>query len=88
MIDDDDTSSFNEVNNSKPYDDFEIIKEECVGHVQKRLGTRLRTLQKSLKGKNLSDRKKTSTRGRLTDKVINSIQNIMAWQYTKTVMIC
>ena len=40
-IGDGDTSSFNEVNNSKPYGDFEIIKKEFVGHVQKRLGTRL-----------------------------------------------
>ena len=40
-----DTSSYNEVNNSKPYGDFEIIKKECVGHVKKHLGTRLWTLR-------------------------------------------
>ena len=73
-IGDDDTSSFNEVNNSKPYGDFKILKEECVGHVQKHLGTRLRTLQTTLKGKILSDGKKISDRGRLTDKVINTMQ--------------
>ena len=50
-IGDGDTSSFNEVNNSEPYGDFKIIKKECVGHVQKHLGTRLRTLQTSLKVK-------------------------------------
>ena len=65
----------NEVNNSKPYGDFEIIKKECVGHVQKRLGTRLRTLRTTLKGKILSDGKKISGRGRLTNKVINTMQN-------------
>ena len=74
-IGDGDTSSYNEVHNSKPYGDFEIIKKECVGHVQKRLGTRLRTLRTTLKGKILSDGKKISGRGRLTDKVINTMQN-------------
>ena len=74
-IGDGDTSSFNKVNNSKPYGYFEIIKKECVGHVQKCLGTRLRTLRTTLKGKILSDRKKISGRGKLTDKVINTMQN-------------
>ena len=32
---------------NKPYGDLEIVKHECVGHVQKRLGTQLRTLKKS-----------------------------------------
>ena len=72
---DGDTSYFNEVNNSKPYGDFEIIKKECVGHVQKRLGTRLKTLRTTLNCKILSDGKTISGRGRLTDKVINSMQN-------------
>ena len=53
------------------YGDFEIIKKECVGHMQKRLGTRLGTLRTTL----LSDGKKVSGRGRLTDKVINTMQN-------------
>ena len=72
---DGDTSSYNEVNNSKPYGDFEIIKKECVGHVQKHLGTSLWTLRTTLNGKILSDGKKISRRGRLTDKVINTMQN-------------
>ena len=50
-IGDGDTSSFNEFNNSKPYGDFKTIKKEYVGHVQKRLGTRVRTLRINLKGK-------------------------------------
>ena len=74
-IGDGDTSSYNEVNNSKPYGDFEIIKKECVGHVQKRSRTRLRTLRTTLKGKILSDGKKISGGGRLTDKVINTTKN-------------
>ena len=43
--------------------------------MQKRLGTRLRTLRTTLKSKILSDGKKISGRGRLTDKVINTMQN-------------
>ena len=50
-IGDGDISSFNEVDNSRTYGEFEIVKKECVEHVQKRLGTRLRTLQTTLKGK-------------------------------------
>ena len=71
-IGDGDTSSFNEVNNSELYGEFEIVKKECVGHVQKRLGTRLRTLRTTLKGKLLSDGKQVSGRGRLVDNVIKS----------------
>ena len=29
---------------------MEIEKKECLGHVQKRMGTRLRNLRKSMKG--------------------------------------
>ena len=61
-VGDGDTSSFNEVNNSKPQGDFEIMKKECVGHVQKCLGTRPRTLRTTLKGKILSGGKKISGR--------------------------
>ena len=53
---DGDTTSFKEVLDSHPYDEFgvEPQKLECVGHIQKRLGTRLRTLIKTHKAeKNL-----------------------------------
>ena len=39
IIGDGDTTSFKEVQASKPYGDLLIQKLECVGHVQKRLGT-------------------------------------------------
>ena len=41
---DGDSSSFTDVVNSNSYKEYNIIPEklECVGHVQKRLGTRLR----------------------------------------------
>ena len=75
-IGDGDTESFKKVLDSKPYGDSLIPKKlECVGHVQKRLGTRLRKLRTNLKGKLLPDGKKISGKGRLTDKIINKMQN-------------
>ena len=75
-IGDGDTSSFNEVKSSKPYgEEITIEKLECVGHVQKRLGTRCRSLLQSMKRKILSDGKKLNGAGRLTDNVINKLQN-------------
>ena len=73
---DGDTASFSKVQEAKPYGtDFKITKLECVGHVQKRLGTRLRKLRVSYKGKVLVDGKPLTGRGRLTDVAINTLQN-------------
>ena len=49
---DGDSSSFKDVVNSKPYvvSNIDPEKYECVGHVQKRLGTRLRNKVKEFKG--------------------------------------
>ena len=70
---DGDTSSFNDVVSSEPYSAYEVTPEklECIGHVQKRLGTRLRNIVKSYKGT------KTPISGakKLTEKIINSMQN-------------
>ena len=72
-IGDGDTSSFKEVVDAKPYIEFGIIpnKLECIGHIQKRLGNRLRLLRKQCKNTSTS----LSGRGKLTDKMINSLQN-------------
>ena len=72
---DGDTSSFRDVNNSKPYPGHEIEKLECIGHIQKRVGSRLRNLRVKWSGKKLSDGKRLTGRHRLTDKVINTLQN-------------
>lgn len=49
-IGDGDTKAFMDVNASKPYGvGIEINKIECVGHIQKRMGTRLRTLKTKTK---------------------------------------
>jgi hypothetical protein len=74
-IGDGDTKSYQRVVASNPYPGFEIKKAECVGHVQKRCGARLRTLRINYRGKLLSDGKPLSGKGRLTDKVINRLQN-------------
>ena len=75
-IGDGDSSSFKLVQESKPYgDNVEIIKKECIGHVQKRMGSRCRTLRQAKKSVTLSDGKKIGGRGRLTDKAINTLQN-------------
>ena len=79
FLGDGDTSSFKQVFDSDPYKDYgdpykdygvRPEKLECVGHTQKRMGTRLRNLVKSYKGT------KTPLHGRnkLTDSVINSMQ--------------
>lgn len=74
FIGDGDTNSYRNVSKSKPYGDKPVIKIECVGHVQKRMGTRLRKLKISCGKRNLSDGKKIGGKGRLTDKQIDQIQ--------------
>ena len=54
---------------------YEIIKEECVGHIQKRLGTALRELKRKLRGIKLADGKTVGGRNRLTDHIIDKMQN-------------
>ena len=53
-----------------------VQKIECVGHVQKRMCTRLRKLKASMKGKKLSDGKTVFGKGRLTDTQIDKIQSV------------
>ena len=82
---DGDTSSFKEVVDADPYKKKSVKpkKKECVGHVQKRLGTRLRKVVKNYrreekvmkKGKMITKIIKLSGKGKLTDTIINSMQN-------------
>ena len=75
FIGDGDSSSFKKVMESKPYgDDFPITKIECVGHVQKRMGARLRKLKTTKKGQKLSDGKPIGGRNQLTDAMIDKLQ--------------
>ena len=51
------------------------MKEECVGHVQKKIGGRsLREYKRINRGKKLADGKSVGVIGRITDKVIDNIQ--------------
>jgi len=75
-IGDSDTKSFNELKNTNPYPGHDLVKGECIGHVQKRVGGRLRKIKTNYKGKKPSDGKGIGrAKGRLTDKVTNTLQN-------------
>lgn len=56
------------------YGDVAVEKLECVGHVQKRLGSRLCSLKKRLGKTPLEDGKPIGGKGRLTDKTIDKLQ--------------
>ena len=57
-------------------DDYDVQKEGCVGHVQKRLWTALRQNKRNKKSQKLSNGKGVAGRGHLTEKVID--KTIMA----------
>ncbi len=74
FIGDWDSATYQTVSDAKPYDEtVQILKKECVGHVQNRLGTRLRKLKVSRK--KLAHAKGIGGRGRLTDKMRDTMQN-------------
>ena len=71
-----DTVAFDKVIESDPYgDNLTPIKLGCVGHLQTRLGTKLRMKRKGLIGQLLSDEKKNSRPDCVTDRAINTMQN-------------
>ena len=48
---------------------------DCIGHVQKRVGSRLRKLNNKSKGVKLADGKGLAGKGKLTDGKIDVLQN-------------
>ena len=60
---------------TKPYGEIAPKKLECIGHVQKRLGTRLRKIRSDMKSIKLADGNNISGKGRLIDRLINKMQN-------------
>ncbi|GFT82392.1 uncharacterized protein TNCV_2388871 [Trichonephila clavipes] len=67
-----DSKKLSSITASNPYgEDITVSKIECVGHVQKRMGTRLWKL-KQMNSK-LSDGKSIGGKGRLTDRMIDLI---------------
>jgi len=79
-IGDGDSKSYTGLINSKPYgEEFVINKKECEGHVQKRMGTRLRNVvnntlveTETTAGKKVK-RKSLSGKGKLTGKMIDKL---------------
>lgn len=73
---DGDSKGFSSVLENNPYgEDFQISKLECVGHVQKRMGTRLRNLKRNHKKVLLSVGKGLGGSGRLTEEEMDRLQN-------------
>ena len=73
---DGDSNSYSLMCEKKPYgSDVTIQKLECIGHVQKRMGSRLRRLKNKMKGIKLADGKVLGGKGRLTDVEIDKLQN-------------
>ena len=64
---DGDSRGFNEVERTYEDKGVSVQKKECVGHVQKHVGTALRKLKKSQKG--------MGGKGKLTDSMIDKLQN-------------
>ena len=62
---DGDSKSFSSVENI--YSGIKVTKYECIGHVQKRMGNRLRKMRKTVKG--------LGGIGRLNDKMRDKLQN-------------
>lgn len=50
---------------------YTVTKEECVGHIQKRLGTALRKYKNDRKGKKLCSGKTVGGQGCLTAEIID-----------------
>ncbi|GFV94394.1 uncharacterized protein TNCV_3352321 [Trichonephila clavipes] len=83
---DGDSKGFLRVQESNIYgDEFPVEKLECIGHVQKRMGARLRALKNNLKSTKLSDNKPISERGRLTDAEILLLQKYYGLAIRKNV---
>jgi hypothetical protein len=64
---DGDSKGFSEVQDIYSKESVKVVKKECVGHVQKRVGTALRKLKKENKG--------LGGKGKLTDALIDRLQN-------------
>jgi len=64
-IGDGDSKTFKGIVDSQPYENFTVLKKECIDHVQKRMGTRLRNLKKKNVG--------LGGRNQLTGKLIDEL---------------
>ena len=67
LYSDGDSKSYNQVKDVYSADGIHVVKKECIGHVQKRVGTALRKLKKETPG--------LGGKGKLTDAMIDRLQN-------------
>ena len=77
FVGDSDGNSFGRVASLQPYgngEDAQVVKEDCVSHIQKRIVTNLREVKRTWKGRKLSDGKVIRGKQRLTNARINSYQ--------------
>ena len=75
FLGDGDSKAYNQLVQENVYgDDHKVEKLECVGHIQKRMGSRLRSLKKRAAKTKLRDGKTLGGKGRLTDAMIDSLQ--------------
>lgn len=72
-IEDGDSKGYNAVLQARRYRDVLVVNEECVGHLQKRVGNNLRNL-KELHGQKLEGGLPIGGRGRLTENMIDRFQ--------------
>jgi len=64
-IGDGDSKTYKSILDINPYgDNYPVIKSECVGHIEKRMGTRLRNIKKE---------KKLGGKGKLTNVLIQKL---------------
>ena len=66
---------YNDICQADPYEGTGVNELECIEHIQKSVGSRLRKLKSANTKTVLSDEKKLSGRGRLVEKFINKLQN-------------
>ena len=85
-VGDGDSSSFAEVADAcfKEFGEgYLVLKEDCIGHIQKRMGTNLRSYKNKNKGRKLADGGTVGGCGRLTDAAIDSLQNYYGYAIRK-----
>ena len=78
FVGDGDSSCFSKVKEAlteKYGEMYQLTKEKCTGHVQKRMGSGLREYKRKQQGIKLDDGKGVGGTGRLTDAIIDRIQN-------------
>ena len=74
FVGDGDRKAFKTVGDLQPYGkEIEITKADCIGHVQTRMGNRLREWKRKAPEK-MEDGKSPRGKGRLTDDVIDKLQ--------------